>query len=406
MLKYDARRYDEDMRLKIPFLLWLSIIYAIRHGAFIAATAKVTSLGLVPFSWLDLQTHIYLVFCDFPALLVLISAVYRAPGSLKLIRWIWLHGRGMLVASYVPGIAVFIYLHQAILSNPGDTDFIAALGALLPDISVLAYLLSSRLIKDVFSEFPESTSETEAAAQLKAGNSIRLHEQELAHARRLKLLHEHLFENVAPVNLEVKYKPLVVMSVAAKFEALAEFAQAEALYRELLIRTLDFAPAWQSLGLLAFHAGKTDLAVLLLREAIALDATAGVYSRNLGEMYRRTGKLNEAVSLAHVACHLTPQDADARFNLGLALTDARRVQEAVASYQDALKLNPQHASCWNNLGVLLQSTGDRDGAIHAYNQAVKFSHNNIEAQKNLQNLLENCDKRDAPQVIKSTPVLG
>ena len=81
MLKHDARCYDDDMRLKIPFLLWLVTIYGIRHGPFIAMTANVISLGLTPYSWLELQTNYYLIACDVPALLVLIAIIYRAPES-------------------------------------------------------------------------------------------------------------------------------------------------------------------------------------------------------------------------------------------------------------------------------------------------------------------------------------
>jgi len=385
MLKHDARCYDDDMRLKIPFLLWLVTIYGIRHGPFIAMTANVISLGLTPYSWLELQTNYYLIACDVPALLVLIAIIYRAPESWKLVRWIWLHGRSLLVCAFVLGMTGFIYLHLNTIANPANPDFIAALGGLLPDIFVIVYLLSSRLVKDIFCEFPENTSEIEAAAQLKAGNSIRLHELALNQARRMELLHTPIVENMIAV--QVAQDTNEVMRAAAQCEAAGKMAHAQAMYRELLKRTPDFAPAWHSLGLLAFHAGKVDLAVLMLREAIALDATAALYPRNLGEIYRRMGKLSEAVSLARLAGNLNPQDADARLNLGLALTDAHRLKEAIASYREALKLNPQHASCWNNLGVLLQSTGDREGAMHAYYQAVQFSPDNMEAQKNLQKIL-------------------
>jgi Flp pilus assembly protein TadD len=387
MLKHNARHYNGDLRLKISFMLWLSIGYALRHGIFVAASDKATSQGLTLPIWFDLQSNIYLVLCDLPALLVLISAIFRFPGGSKWIRGIWQIGRWLLVIAYLSGIGGFTYLHFDTLSNPIHPDFMISVAGLLPDIVIAGYLLSSTLIRDIFAEFPENDSALVAASQLNANNSIRLQKQELSHARRLKLLQEPIFENIAQVNLDEKFKPHVVMSVAAKLEALAELGPAEALYRALLMKTLDFAPAWHSLGLLAFHTGKIDLAVLMLGSAIELDATTGLYARNLGEIYRRMGRLNEAVSLAHVACHLSPQDADARFNHGLALTDAKRIPEAVASYQETLKLNPQHASCWNNLGVLLQSTGDREGAIHAYNQAVTFNPDNIEAKKNLQNLL-------------------
>ena len=384
MLKYDARCYDLDMRLKIPFLLWLIIIYGIRHGTFVAMTANVISLGLMPYSWMEMQSNYYLIACDVPALLVLIAAIYREPESWQLIRWIWQHGRALLLLSYLAGAAGFSYLHQSQLTMPANPDFIAALGGLLPDLYFIGYLLGSGLTRDLFNEFPEKVSENEAAAQLKTGNSIRLHEQELNQARRLKLLQTPIVENT--VTVQIPEDTNEVMRAAAQFETAGKMAEAQAIYRELLTRTTDFAPAWHSLGLLAFHAGKTDLAVLMLREAIALDATAGLYPRNLGEIYRRMGRLNEAVSLAVLAGNLNPQDADARLNLGLALTDARRLPEAIAIYREAIKINPQHASCWNNLGVLLQSTGDREGAMYAYRQAVEFSPGNVEAQNNLQKM--------------------
>lgn len=391
MLKYDARHYDDHLRLKVSLLLWLALIYGVRHFLFLAA-ARLMPLDIGAAPWVSLQANVYLMWSDLPALMVLLATGHRIPTALQIMRWIWTHGRWILVCSYLLGMSIFLYLHLDVISNINSRDFIAAVCVVLPDIAFMGYLLRSELVGDIFREFPEKPEQMEAkaAARPKPVSSTRQLEQEMNDAKRKELLREPVIEGNQPADFEVPsgVEPMEWMQAAAKLEARGQRAEAEMRYREVLKRSPDFAPAWHALGLLAYHAGKHELGMGLIGQAVAFDRTAGLYQRNLGEMYRRAGRLKEAISLGRVACRLGPEDAEARYNLGLALLDAGHRKEALASYREAVKINPKHALCWNNLGVILQAMGDKNGARFAYNQALSLNPANAEAQKNIQLLAD------------------
>lgn len=170
---------------------------------------------------------------------------------------------------------------------------------------------------------------------------------------------------------------------AARLQAAGNLAAAENLYRTILAASPDFAPAWQTLGLIACQVGKLPLAADLIAKAVALDGSAPLYHRNLCEICRRLGRLGEAIGAGERAVALAPDDLDAHYNLGLAYTDSGRQQEAIRCYRRALALNPDHNLSWNNLGAALEKMGDKAGAEEAYTRAVAIDPCHAEAQNNL-----------------------
>ncbi|MBU0592645.1 MAG: DUF2919 family protein [Gammaproteobacteria bacterium] len=389
MLKYNAHNYDEFLQLKIPFLLWCAILYGVRHFFFIAAS-KLMPHDVATTPWMELQAHVNLIWSDLPSLLVLIATGHRVPEASRIMRWVWLHGRGILIGSYLLGFVIFFYLHLNVINDFGSSDFMSVLVALLTDIVIAAYVLRSELVKDVFRDFPEAKSELET--RHKSGSSLRQLKQELDKdlntARRSNLLRERIMESQTPVDLQnyAGAEPHEWLQSAIKLESAGKLAEAESLYRGLLEVSPDSAPAWHALGLIAYQTGKYEVATAFVKEAILLEGKVGLYQRNLGEMYRRMGRMNEAIQHGQCACRLSPKDADARFNLGLALTDAGRLTEAITSYRDAVKLNPTHGVCWHNLGVVLQAVGETEGAKDAYGQALILNPANVEAQKQIKQL--------------------
>ena len=173
------------------------------------------------------------------------------------------------------------------------------------------------------------------------------------------------------------------MQAAAQLEVAGRIQEAEGVYQQILNIKPDFAPAWHSLGMLAFSVGKHELALQLVQKAVELDKKSFLFQRNLGEMSRRFGKLPEAITAGETAAQLAPLDVDAHFNLGLAYTDAKEYAKAISSYKKALKLNPKHGLSWNNLGSALEQGGNKDDALEAYIKAVELNPHHSEAQNNL-----------------------
>ncbi len=156
MLKYSALYYDERLLLKVSPLLWLSILYAIRHF-FIVGAAVLMPLDIVSIPWLNLQANAYLILTDIPAVLVLLAIGHRISSGLKFMRRVWMHGRWLLIASYVTAIAAFTYVNKEIMTDPSSWDFPDGTLVLIIDLAFAGYLIGSGLVRDIFKDFPELT---------------------------------------------------------------------------------------------------------------------------------------------------------------------------------------------------------------------------------------------------------
>ena len=159
MLKYSELHYDENLLLKVPPLLWLSILYGIRHF-FIVGAAVLMPMDVVTIPWINFQTSPYFMLTDLPAVLVLLAIGHRIPNAMSFMRWVWMHGRWLLISSYLAGIALFIYMNREVMSDPNSWDFPDGMLVVMIDFAFVGYLLSSGLVRDVFNDFPSSTEST------------------------------------------------------------------------------------------------------------------------------------------------------------------------------------------------------------------------------------------------------
>ncbi len=132
-----------------------------------------------------------------------------------------------------------------------------------------------------------------------------------------------------------------------------QLPQAEQTYRAILQHYPRHADSLHLLGVIAQSVGKSDIAVKLIDQAIAI---------------------NKAVS-------------EYWFNRGIALQNLERHEEAAASYQSALRLKPDFAQAQENLGVALQDQGLVNPAMQAYERAIELNKRSIIALKNLGTLL-------------------
>src|SRR5580692_6362873 len=101
------------------------------------------------------------------------------------------------------------------------------------------------------------------------------------------------------------------------------FQQAEKLYRAILNSDPGQVDALQYLAIVAYQAGRTDLAVEHLREAT------------------RHG----------------PELAEVHVNLARILGEQGKVEEAIASCRNAVRIKPDYPEAHNGLGVALKAEG-------------------------------------------------
>src|SRR5262245_9046994 len=106
--------------------------------------------------------------------------------------------------------------------------------------------------------------------------------------------------------------------------------QAERHYRDVLEMHPRNALAVHLLGLVAFQAGKPEMAAEYVEQAIKFDAFHAPFSADLAEIYRSLGRTPEAIASYRKALELSPEMPDARTNLGTLLESIGQPDEALA----------------------------------------------------------------------------
>jgi predicted O-linked N-acetylglucosamine transferase (SPINDLY family) len=132
-----------------------------------------------------------------------------------------------------------------------------------------------------------------------------------------------------------------------------DLAEAERLYKIVLLAPLAPAIASFNLGLLCLGQGRLPEALDAFGRAIATEPDMVNAIINLGTTQLALGRPEEAVVSYRRALAIQPDHAMALGNLGKALQDLKRLEEAVTAYQAALALQPDNAEVLLNLGAAL-----------------------------------------------------
>ena len=114
-----------------------------------------------------------------------------------------------------------------------------------------------------------------------------------------------------PVNLQG------MCATAIQLHQRGQLADAERIYRQILELDPHHADSLHLLGVLAHQVGRDDVAVELIRKAIASDRRPAAFHSNLGTAYQALGKLEEAATSYERALILNPDLAEAQMNLGV-----------------------------------------------------------------------------------------
>jgi len=173
------------------------------------------------------------------------------------------------------------------------------------------------------------------------------------------------------------------LAAALQLHRAGRLADAERAYRQVLHADPQNVDALHLLGVLANQAGQADVAVDLIRRAIAIRPALEAAHNNLGNVLREQGKLDEAAECFRKALQFKPAYAEAHYNLAGTLQQQGRLDAAVAGYRRAIELRPGYAEAHNNLGVALTEHGEPDAAIASLQQALQLQPDAAEVHNNL-----------------------
>ena len=172
---------------------------------------------------------------------------------------------------------------------------------------------------------------------------------------------------------------------ASEYQQQGRFAEAEALYSQILAVQPNNAMVLNLLGVMAHQMGDNQLGVELLTRAIDIDPAAPSFHNNLGGVYDAMGRLEDAAECYREAIRMQPGYADSHYNLGTVLFRLDRKEEAVASFNKAIDVDPGLFKAHNNLGGALTELSDYDGAIEHFQRAIEIEPDHSAALSNLGN---------------------
>jgi tetratricopeptide (TPR) repeat protein len=174
---------------------------------------------------------------------------------------------------------------------------------------------------------------------------------------------------------------------AVRHQQAGDLAQAEALCRQVVEHDPAHADALNLLGVLAHLARRNDVAVELLRRALAARPGDGTIHYNLGIAYHVLGHLSDAAACYREALCLEPAHADAYHNLGDVLLTQGDYSAAQASLEQAVRLRADFADAYNKLGIAYREQRKGPEAVAAFRRAVELQPDRAAFHSNLANLL-------------------
>jgi tetratricopeptide (TPR) repeat protein len=165
-------------------------------------------------------------------------------------------------------------------------------------------------------------------------------------------------------------------------------AEAEALYREVLVIEPCHADSLHLLGLVAGETGNNQMAVFCIGRAIQYKPLEPLYYRNLGLALHRESKYEQAVVCYSKALELEPHHAETVVRMGRSLAARGLHEDAINLFRHAAGLAPEYAAAHLNLGLGLSRTGRFEEAAAAFREALRLEPFHSEAAFELGNSLQ------------------
>ncbi|MGZ3236450.1 MAG: tetratricopeptide repeat protein, partial [Burkholderiaceae bacterium] len=176
------------------------------------------------------------------------------------------------------------------------------------------------------------------------------------------------------------------LQTALEHHQSGRFADAEAIYRQVLkVDPVNF-DALHMLGVLAYQVGQHAQAIDIINQAIRLDASDPLAHNNLGNAYRALGRHEEALASFQKALSIKPDFYQVQNNVGETYRVMGRLDDALATFQKVLSIDSSYAEAHNNLGLVMQAQGKLEDAMNCFNKALSIKPNYAKAQNNRGNV--------------------
>lgn len=188
------------------------------------------------------------------------------------------------------------------------------------------------------------------------------------------------------------------LDLAVRHHGAGRLAEAEGIYRQVLVADPDQPQAQHLLGVIAHQSGRNDQARDLIGKALAVKPDYAEAHNNLGLTLQALGQVDAARACFEKAIALKPDIDGAHANLGSALEAMGLLDEAAANYRRAIVLDPADAELPAALGNVQDRLGLLDDAAANYRKALQIDPGLFGVHANLGNVLERLGLLDAALV--------
>ncbi len=183
-----------------------------------------------------------------------------------------------------------------------------------------------------------------------------------------------------------------LMKRAVAHHSRSQFAEAEALYREILAQSPAHFDALHLLGIACHQTGRHADAVKSMRRAIDADPSQPAVYSNLGLALQAMRRPEEALASYDRCLALSPDHAEALSNRGNALFALGRAQDALDSFDRALLRSPQSAIALNNRATALRMLDRHEEALASCDRAIELAPGYADALCNRGNVLQDIQR--------------
>ncbi len=175
----------------------------------------------------------------------------------------------------------------------------------------------------------------------------------------------------------------------------AELDLAEVVCRQAQMLDADYAPIYNTWGLIKVYKGDVISALRYFQKAITLDPDLFEAQMNFGEVTISFRGYEDGRKAFARAVELRPDDYDAIIGLGTALRGLGRFAEAQTQYEQAKQLDGKRPEAYFNLGVLYQdymsgSVPDLQKAKGYFTEFLKRAGSRAEFRSSVQDVNTRC----------------
>lgn len=158
-----------------------------------------------------------------------------------------------------------------------------------------------------------------------------------------------------------------------------QFAQAEAVYRDVLARRPNHSQAMNLLAKLASDLGHEDVSLQLLERAVSLAPHDPNTHHNLGLTYFNRGRLDAAVDAFRRAVTVKPDFFESWKAMAVTGVAANRLEDALAGAERCCSLRPGDPALLTNLAIVLAMLERDAEAVAICDRAIEIQPDFVDA---------------------------